>query len=899
MNRRVFAFLVLVVAARAADLIPAANVIPWVPGTDVGIIGGIPTNRTNLRNVVTEFSADNTGATNTASAIQAAINASAEEDIIYLPNGTYRIDSALNFDITKKNRTLRGQSQAGTILDVRGAVGVNLGSSNYFGTPTGNTFSNIIITAGMSKGSDTVTLTSTDGFVAGELIAFLVDYDPAVPTLHDYGYPRQTQQLARLTSKTSTTLTFFPPLYKDYGNSSTVTVRVQNVQNNAYGEGVGIETLTIDGTNGASLQSAIYAQNMIKIWIKGVRIKKADNYPVQFFQVLQSEIRDNWFDELKLEAGTNRSGFLCNAVSATLVENNIFYRQQPLIEINFGSSGNVFSRNFFKNTVVFGVDTNHGPHPHHNLFEANWGESTGGGVWMADGYFGSASEDTFFRNVIPYVSLKRFTRNYAAVLNFVGQQFELGRPNLGNSDYTGTANFPSDPWADFGVGGQGYLTGTLTTRTDDNSGVITFDTTIGQIAGNYEGLHVYWSGNETGHHDMKVSNINGLVVTFGAWAGNPGDPLPSQGTALKIYTGNNGYQELDQGVEATLTKKGNRYQDDNSFDDLGGASEVDSLIYGATKPQWLLDEETALSTTFVLKAFDPVTPTAPSGSDIPAGYRYLFTIPPEQTAASINSAGTQLALTINKPVTAGAGGNGGLTVTGSVTATYASTTGSTLYFNLSRTVANGETLTCTYTQPGNGFEDANGVDLPSFSSLSITNNSQQESGASWVQLLNIEDATGTVAASNPLARKQAVTFSGAGWITKLRIGVGANPFLEAAKIALLDTDNSTVLRSATLTATTVANDYQVFSIDSYHVPSAGTYYIAFTSNGNGDLLQKTISSASASTYSFTNNYSTWPGATAPTDGTDNYRFSMGALFAPDSDPTPGHRVGRLRFMMRR
>ncbi|MCZ8513522.1 cadherin-like beta sandwich domain-containing protein [Paenibacillus filicis] len=65
------------------------------------------------------FFADNTGATDAASAIRAAIQGAKPGDEIYLPNGTYKLSSAPDglTNLTLKSKVnLRGQSQDGTIL---------------------------------------------------------------------------------------------------------------------------------------------------------------------------------------------------------------------------------------------------------------------------------------------------------------------------------------------------------------------------------------------------------------------------------------------------------------------------------------------------------------------------------------------------------------------------------------------------------------------------------------------------------------------------------------------------------------------------------------------------------------------------------------------------------------
>lgn len=81
-----------------------------------------------------------------------------------------------------------------------------------------------------------------------------------------------------------------------------------------------------------------------------------------------------------------------------LVRYNIIKGFFPNIEVNSSSSGNVFAYNFCYFPVSFnngGIDilSNHSAHNHYNLYEGNVGK-----MLMSDGYFGSASEDTLFRN---------------------------------------------------------------------------------------------------------------------------------------------------------------------------------------------------------------------------------------------------------------------------------------------------------------------------------------------------------------------------------------------------------------------------------------------------------------------------------------------------------------------
>lgn len=103
------------------------------------------------------------------------------------------------------------------------------------------------------------------------------------------------------------------------------------------------------------------------------------------------------------------------------------------------------------------------------------------------------------------------------------------------------------------------------------------------------------------------------------------------------------------------------------------------------------------------------------------------TTAPTVSSANIDASGLVYTQVHSESVAIGGGGNGGLVLTasgGAATATYASGSGSTtLTWNLSRAIAQGETVTRAYTQPGNGIEDLAGNDLATFSGQAVANDS--------------------------------------------------------------------------------------------------------------------------------------------------------------------------------
>ena len=115
MRRYLLAFtLLLATVAHAADIFPAERRAPWVADVDVGVQGGFrrfQAGGANARpvtiNVVTDHSADRTGATDATPAINAAITAVGTNGRVHVPAGRYRAESTITGNL-KDNFTLSG-----------------------------------------------------------------------------------------------------------------------------------------------------------------------------------------------------------------------------------------------------------------------------------------------------------------------------------------------------------------------------------------------------------------------------------------------------------------------------------------------------------------------------------------------------------------------------------------------------------------------------------------------------------------------------------------------------------------------------------------------------------------------------------------------------------------------
>ena len=152
------------------DIIPPNRTAPWQG--NVGVPGGIPTRTTIWKNIVTDFGADPTGHVDAAPIINAAIISCPAGQVVYMPAGTFLIATPI-YPATKSNFTLRGAGQGQTILHVT-TNHVPIYSSGVVPWPPPST--GPAITAGATKGSNTITVSDTSDFARGHALHYRTGY---------------------------------------------------------------------------------------------------------------------------------------------------------------------------------------------------------------------------------------------------------------------------------------------------------------------------------------------------------------------------------------------------------------------------------------------------------------------------------------------------------------------------------------------------------------------------------------------------------------------------------------------------------------------------------------------------------------------------------------------------
>ena len=479
------------------------RVIEWDVGLDQH--GGI-TNYTGVSNAVTEHSADNTGASNAHTEIQACLDNSITPGGCYLPDGTYNIAGKI---IVKSEKVLRGQSRSGTTLALKsgGSIDMDDGTKSFG--------SELDMTVDPDKGDTTFTLVATTGLAVGDYISIYQDNDAGLDVDRgrcghcgeDTGSSEHfMQQFAKITVISGNDVTVDRPLYYDY-NDSANDAAVKEVNFNVVS--AGIEDLTVDGS--AVDTRLIHIEHARHSWIKNVQTYMAgSNSQDQHIRLRWThaiEIRDSLIHYGKgFLSGANYGIHLLFWNSDLKIENNVITDTRHAINFEGGGSGSAVLYNYIDNGyegegddfLSADLNPNHGPHPHMNLYEGNSSAKI-----THDWTLGGSSHNVSFRNHVrgdratPAITWGIWaidTQNQNNYMSFVGNVIGLSTWTSGTVLANGDCS-PAEPNVfRFGCTGQ----------PGSYSSATAFNTAI--LHGNYDYITdgvALWQGGAD--HDLKDS----------------------------------------------------------------------------------------------------------------------------------------------------------------------------------------------------------------------------------------------------------------------------------------------------------------------------------------------------------------------------------------------------------
>lgn len=500
MKKLLFIFTLLTLSVFSQPLIPADRRITW-SRDNCGVPGGIPNRQTIFCNPVVNIPGSGLlvipdGVTDNTAALNAAIANCPSNQVVFLPAGDYNFTGIIQWHAN--GVTLRGAGPKSTILHVNPTD-----PSHDFidmGGFLGDGGNSVSVISGLTQGSTNVVV--ADATRASQLIGntitifFFQGTDP--DTVHRltvdgsaHTIPGDPNNIISLTANVTAvnlateTITFWPPLvWTMTGTPQAYTL--------IYGRGCyfsGIEDLGIKVEQNCNFN--IFMERCYGCWVKNIDSSNTVADHIILTHSVLCEIRDNYIhDFLGGGGGNNGEGidmFLQN--TGILVENNIVVRCFPQINTSSGSDGCFVGYNFcgasHSGTTIIGndFDSNHGAHNVMNLWEGN-----AGCMFQSDGFYGSCSHITVFRNYFSGTHLEGLTmhqicidlthwQNYFNIIgNVLGSPgwsaagglftteannysyftpviYRFGYPGLGNNNYSNSSVNPvTGAWNDLDLG---------------------------------------------------------------------------------------------------------------------------------------------------------------------------------------------------------------------------------------------------------------------------------------------------------------------------------------------------------------------------------------------------------------------------------------------------------------
>jgi len=580
-------FLAMVASVRGADLINPTNRINWVYGLTTGV--KVPFADSGVVSNVVDHGADPTGATDSSADIQAVINNMPAFGTVLIPEcaaGQVYDCSPTGLTCHRSNIRIKGAGSNSVIFGPISKTRSISGGYVFYSTNW------------TSRGATNLILTSIQDQFASTIIpgdAFIVSSrwnasNELFQVIGSKGASNSPHQLVYCHAISGNTVTISSPLMFDFTNGCKLTTRsLTGTAGFQPHSNIVFETLTFTLTNNGATDSAgamFYVESMKNATITNCNFMYANNY-----QVYLSDVADCDFVGNQVRHGLpggSHAGILLSEVTGVLFENNIFADGlSPAIQYFGGGIGNVFFANLFTNNASDMIQ--HNTHPIMDLWEHNHFC----GVWMHDGYYGSASHFTAARNKYGgattggSIHIKRFGTHFQMVGNIVGSTnfnmvyeeeengstspypvWDMGKPNIGNADFTGISPPISWSWP-----GSSYVVtdNVLTTNYDNCRVRLTSDQgPTNRIYGTFTTNTVSrknWPDQYTGYgvkfQDQSNTNLyysadsDILILT------NAGDHLVlnqhvtvSNGWLVCIGS-SDGYQQLQQTNKSTHNINGN------------------------------------------------------------------------------------------------------------------------------------------------------------------------------------------------------------------------------------------------------------------------------------------------------------------------------------------------------
>jgi Pectate lyase superfamily protein len=391
----------------SGELLPAERRTVWNPG----IQGGVPSRATICATV--NASSLGNGTADATPAIQAAIDACPQGQVVFLSAGTFAIASSVRIN---KGIVLRGAGPAQTLL--RMPDGLNQ-AAVVIGFQWAKTDRSVSLASNAVKGATSVTVASAPGLAAGELVLVDETTDGAITRWSAEsaaGDPsrgwfsrmdRPLAQVMEVASVSGNTVSFTTPFHIgfDTAHSAQLSRFVQFVGGPlaAAVKNAGLEDLHVYGGEGGDGGGNVYLELAAYSWVKNVESEYSKGGSVALYSSFRCVVRDSYLHQSKNpNPGGDGYGFSINNGSAdNLVENDISWNFNKVIVMRASGGGNVIAYSYFEDAygagyptfVETGLNASHMTTPHFELFEGNEAFNID-----ADARWGNSVYITYFRN---------------------------------------------------------------------------------------------------------------------------------------------------------------------------------------------------------------------------------------------------------------------------------------------------------------------------------------------------------------------------------------------------------------------------------------------------------------------------------------------------------------------
>jgi len=371
--------------------------ITW---SNSGIPGGVPT---AWANCVT--TACNTAyATPTAANINAALAGAPANTVVRIPAGTVSLSASIHAN--RSNVTLRGAGPTQTTVTLNGHNILMGNGSGAQGSTPGSLASTTLST--VAKGSTVLTVASTAGLSAGQIVAVLQSNPAYVnPTgnegnenatwllspLNFFGGSAQSQaelvEIVTVDSGSQITIAA-PGLSTTY--SSGLSPKVISWSTIGVYRYNGVENMTVNASNSNFAVALVFCNYC---WIKNVAVTNTARAGYYSFFSYRTELRDSYLSATNTAGAPTEYGIEIDRSSLVKIENNIFFGVTAPLLVE-SSSGLVVAYNYAYRTPsdnMFAAFATHRAHVWQSLFEGNSLYKQ-----QFDFVWGSGSNNTVFRS---------------------------------------------------------------------------------------------------------------------------------------------------------------------------------------------------------------------------------------------------------------------------------------------------------------------------------------------------------------------------------------------------------------------------------------------------------------------------------------------------------------------